>query len=95
MAVFSENQVRQLYVAKARRATASALATVGDIAVGYDTAKTKMWFTHKGVGGNVRSDMIKTSNIVSVIPTDAAKMSKVLKKKLVALDANVNRGHYG
>ena len=93
MAVFSTNQVRQLYVAEAYK-TPHVLATdaAGSIAVNNDTAKNHLYFEYKGADNLMRSDLINIKNIISAKATDAAKMAHELKSVLVTLDAEVNGG---
>ena len=93
MAVFSTNQVRQLYVAEAYK-TPHVLATdaAGSIAVKNDTAKNHLYFEYKGADNLMRSDLINIKNIISAKATDAAKMAHELKSVLVTLDAEVNGG---
>lgn len=96
MAVFSTNQVRQLYVATdVKEAPAHVLAgdTVGTIALKTDNAKTHMYFEYKGVGGLVRSDLIDTDKVLYAKATPASALSRKLKKATVTLDATVNGGN--
>ena len=58
MAVFSINQVRQLYVAKALKDSTAALTTAGDIVPKADTAKTTLYFQSMSPAGIVASDKI-------------------------------------
>ena len=93
MAVFSTNQVRQLYVANALK-NPHVLATdaAGSIAVKNDTAKNHLYFEYKGADNLMRSDLIDIKNILWAKATDAAKMAHELKSVLVTLDADVNGG---
>lgn len=96
MAVFSTNQVRQLYVATdVKEGAAHVLATdaVGTIALKTDNAKSHMYFEYKGVGGLVRSDLIDTDKVLYVKATPASALSRKLKKATVTLDATVNGGN--
>jgi len=92
MATFSSNQVRQLYVAKTLQSDIISTSTAGDIAVKYDTAKTNTYFKYMSPGGQTRSDMIPTANILSVTVTDADKLKRGLKKVTLTLDSAVNSG---
>lgn len=93
MSVFSTNQVRQLYVAKALK-TPHVLASdaAGSIAVKNDTAKNHLYFEYKGAGNLMRSDLIDTKNILYAKATDADDMAHELKSVTVTLDTNVNGG---
>lgn len=93
MAVFSTNQVRQLYVAKELK-TPHVLATdnAGAIAVKNDNVKSHMYLEYKGADNLMRSDLIDIKNILYIKATDADSMVHNLKKVTVALDANVNGG---
>ena len=93
MAVFSTNQVRQLYVAKELK-TPHVLATdgAGAIAVKNDNVKSHMYFEYKGADNLMRSDLIDIKNILYAKAIDADSMVHNLKKVTVALDTNVNGG---
>lgn len=93
MAVFSTNQVRQLYVAKALK-TPHVLASdaAGSIAVKNDTAKNHLYFEYKGADNLMRSDLIDIKNILYAKATDADAMAHELKSVTVTLDTNVNGG---
>ena len=93
MAVFSTNQVRQLYVATALK-TPHVLASdaAGSIAVNNDTVKSHLYFEYKSADNLMRSDLIDTKNILYAKATDATAMAHNLKSVTVALDSNVNGG---
>lgn len=93
MSVFSTNQVRQLYVAKALK-TPHVLASdaAGSIAVKNDTAKNHLYFEYKGAGNLMRSDLIDIQNILYAKATDADDIAHELKSVTVTLDTNVNGG---
>lgn len=93
MSVFSTNQVRQLYVAKALK-TPHVLASdaAGSIAVKNDTAKNHLYFEYKGADNLMRSDLIDIENILYAKATDADAMAHELKSVTVTLDTNVNGG---
>lgn len=88
MAVFSTNQVRQLYVAKniASGSIVDSISPVGTIAVATDDSKNHMYFSYKGAGGNTRSDLIDIKNIMSVRVSSYKDMQTELKAVTVALD---------
>lgn len=91
MSVFSTNQVRQLYVAKALK-TPHVLAsdTAGSIAVKSDTAKNHLYFEYKGADNLMRSDLIDIKNILYAKATDANDMAHELKAVTVTLDSEVS-----
>ena len=93
MSVFSTNQVRQLYVAKALK-TPHVLASdaAGSIAVKNDTAKNHLYFEYKGADNLMRSDLIDIKNILYAKATDADDMAHELKAVTVTLDSEVNAG---
>lgn len=91
MSVFSTNQVRQLYVAKALKTThVLASDTDGSIAVKSDTAKNHMYFEYKGADNLMRSDLIDIKNILYAKATDANDMAHELKAVTVTLDSEVS-----
>lgn len=93
MATFSTNQVRQLYVAKALKAShVLASDAAGSIAVKNDTAKNHLYFEYKGADNLMRSDLIDIKNILYAKATDADAMAHKLKSVTVTLDTNVNGG---
>lgn len=100
MAVFSTNQVRQLYVAKVLDNTYSVdgktwtpvSKAAGTIGVKSDTAKTHLYFNYIGAGGQTRSDLIDIKNILYAKATDADDMAQELKSVTVTLDKDVNGG---
>lgn len=96
MAVFSTNQVRQLYVAtELKEGAAHVLATdqAGAIALKTDNAKSHMYFEYKGAGGLTRSDLISIENVLYAKATPASALSRKLKKVTVTLDQTVNGGN--
>lgn len=90
MAVFSINQVRQLYVAKALKNNTEALATVGDIVPKADTAKTTLYFQSMSPAGIVTSDKIDIKNIMYAKATPSQALAHKLVRYSVTLDANVS-----
>lgn len=89
MAVFSINQVRQLYVAKALKANTAALATAGDIVPEADTAKTTLYFQSMSPAGIVASDKIDIKNVISAKATASKDLAHKLVRYSVTLDADV------
>lgn len=93
MSVFSTNQVRQLYVAKALKAPhVLAGDAAGSIAVKNDTAKNHLYFEYKGADNLMRSDLIDIKNILYARATDADDIAHELKAVTVTLDSEVNAG---
>lgn len=94
MAVFSTNQVRHLYVAKALK-TPKVIASdeAGSIAVKFDTAKNHLYFEYMGLEGLTRSDLIDVKNIMYAKATKADAMARELKSVTVTLDPEVNGGN--
>ena len=91
MSVFSTNQVRQLYVAKALKAPhVLAGDAAGSIAVKNDTAKNHLYFEYKGADNLMRSDLIDIKNILYAKATDADDIAHELKAVTVTLDSEVN-----
>lgn len=94
--MFTENQVRQFYVAKSAAAPAvdAATSVVATDAAGKTQLVIKgdeAYFMHKGASndGLQRSDLIKKCNVVDVRLTDAADLKHPMKKVLVALASGV------
>lgn len=81
MAVFSTNQVRQLYVANELK-TPNVIETnnAGSIAVKSDTAKTHLYFMYKGAAGMTRSDLIDIENIMYANAVDADDLAQQIIK---------------
>ena len=75
--VFSTNQFRHLYVAKADK-SASKVDTLGDIAAKVD-ATGKVYFQYQGHGGIVRSDLIDPETVMYARATKASEMARELK----------------
>ena len=89
---FSENQVRQLFIAKAYKATAVVDSdAVGTISV-HSNTDGDVYFKYRGVDGVMRSDLIPKSQILIGKATPAANMSRGLQKYEVTLDSTVNSG---
>lgn len=86
--VFSTNQFRHLYVAKAK---VDSVATLGDIAVKTDKDGS-LYFQYQGHGGPVRSDLIDPKTIMYAKATSADAMATKLKGFIVTLDSEVNGG---
>lgn len=90
MAVFSINQVRQLYVAKDLKGSTAALTTAGDIVPKADTAKTTLYFQSMSPAGIVASDKIDIKNVISAKATASKDLAHKLVRYSVTLDADVS-----
>lgn len=90
MAVFSINQVRQLYVAKALKDSTTALTTAGDIVPKVGTAKTTLYFQSMSPAGIVASDKIDIKNVISAKATASKDLAHKLVRYSVTLDAGVS-----
>lgn len=90
--MYTQNQVRQLYVAKDYIASAGNLSNPGDITVSSDG--NGVYFLYVGPDGKIqRSDRIEISKIMNVQTTMAAAMKRTTKATLVTLDSEVNEGN--
>ena len=87
MATFSENSVRQLYVAKAIGST-----NAGDITAVASSTTPDLYFKYISADGAVRSDLIPKANITQAQAVRYDKSQRQLLKWTVALDATVNGG---
>lgn len=90
MAVFSINQARQLYVAKAIKENTATLATAGDIVPKVDAAKTTLYFQSMSPAGIVASDKIDIKNVISAKATASKDLAHKLVRYSVTLDADVS-----
>jgi hypothetical protein len=94
MANFSQNQVRQFYIAKAKGTTFTDSTAAGTVL--FNAGGDDVWLTYQTPngdnGGNatVRSDLIPKKNINSVVLSKPA--SRKLKRLEVAFDSTVNSG---
>ena len=95
MAVFSTNQNRQLYVAKAYNATVdetSAVGTIGGVKCINDGLDKELYFIYKGADTVMKSDRIQLKNLGYAKAIDAADMQTPMKKIELTLDPNINGG---
>lgn len=92
MAVFSINQVRQLYVAKGLKTEDTWLATdkAGTILPKADAAKTTLYLQYMSPAGIVSSDKINIANVIYAKATDASAMAHKLARYELTLDADVS-----
>lgn len=89
MAVFSINQVRQLYVAKAPKDSTEVPTTAGDIVPKADKAKTTLYFQSMSPAGIVASDKIDIKNVISAKATASKDLAHKLVRYSVTLDEAV------
>ena len=90
MAVFSINQVRQLYVAKALKGSTADLTNAGDIVPKADTAKTTLYFQSMSPAGIVASDKIDLKHVLYAKATPSEALAHKLVRYSVTLDAGVS-----
>lgn len=92
MAVFSINQVRQLYVAKELKIGDTLLAAdkTGTILPKTDAAKTTLYLQYMSPAGIVSSDKINIANVMYAKATDASAMAHKLARYELTLDADVS-----
>lgn len=90
MAVFSINQVRQLYVAKVLKRSTATLTTVGDIMPKVDTAKTTLYFQSMSPAGIVASDKIDLKHVLYAKATPSEALAHKLVRYSVTLDTDVS-----
>lgn len=90
MAVFSINQVRQLYVAKALKDNTAVLATAGDIVPKADKAKTTLYFQSMSPAGIVASDKIDLKHVLYAKATASKDLAHKLVRYSVILDEDVS-----
>lgn len=88
--VISINQVRQLYVAKALKASTADLTTAGDIVPKADTAKTTLYFQSMSPAGIVASDKIDLKHVLYAKATPSEALAHKLVRYSVTLDADVS-----
>lgn len=91
MAVFSINQVRQLYVVKEQKTGNALLATdkAGSVLLKTDKAKSIIYLQYMSPGGIVSSDKIDIANIIYAKATDASEMAHKLTRYELTLDNDV------
>ena len=91
MAVFSTNQVRQLYVVDNVVSSESALATAGDVLakkIGDD-----IYFKYVGaLGDTMRTDIVNQKQLIYTSVATSDKLAYKLKSQKITLNPNVNGG---
>lgn len=93
MVVFSQNQVRHLYVAKEWKGTpVTSTDNMGAISVSKDK-EGDFYIQHVGHGGVTRSDVIKKDKVKWVRFTQYKTLQPKMAKYKIVLDPNVNGGN--
>ena len=92
MAMFSENQSRQLYVVNSVVAANADPVNAGDIKVKETADSKEFFFSIMGAtdDGLQRSDLVNKCNIMDIRATAAGDMMHKMKKVEIALDSNVS-----
>ena len=91
MAVFSTNQVRQLYVVDNVVSTESSLATAGDIFA--KKSGDDIYFKYVGaLGDTMRTDIINQKQLIYTSVATSDKLAYKLKGQAIILNPNVNGG---
>jgi hypothetical protein len=90
--MFTINQVRHLYVAKALKTGNNLLATdeAGSILPKADNNKSMLWFQYMSPAGVVSSDKIDINNILYAKATASAKLAHPLAVKKLTLNSEVS-----
>ena len=91
MAVFSTNQVRQLYVVNNVASSESALATAGDIFA--KKSGDDIYFKYVGaLGDTMRTDIVNQKQLIYTSVATSDKLAYKLKGQKITLNPNVNGG---
>ena len=91
MAVFSTNQVRQLYVVDNVASSESALATAGDVFA--KKSGDDIYFKYVGaLGDTMRTDIINQKQLIYTSVATSDKLAYKLKGQKITLNPNVNGG---
>ena len=91
MAVFSTNQVRQLYVVDNVVSSESALATAGDIFA--KKSGDDIYFKYVGaLGDTMRTDIVNQKQLIYTSVATSDKLAYKLKGQAIILNPNVNGG---
>ena len=91
MAVFSTNQVRQLYVVDNVASSESALATAGDIFA--KKSGDDIYFKYVGaLGDTMRTDIVNQKQLIYTSVATSDKLAYKLKGQGIVLNPNVNGG---
>ena len=94
MAVFSENQSRQLYVVNNVVAANAEPVNAGDAKLKETADKEEFYFNIMGAtdDGLQRSDLVNKCNIMDIRATAADDMMHKMNKKEIVLDPSINGG---
>ena len=91
MAVFSTNQVRQLYVVDNVASSESALATAGDVFA--KKSGDDIYFKYVGaLGDTMRTDIVNQKQLIYTSVATSDKLAYKLKGQKITLNPNVNGG---
>ena len=91
MAVFSTNQVRQLYVVDNVVSSESALATAGDVFA--KKSGDDIYFKYVGaLGDTMRTDVVNQKQLIYTSVATSDKLAYKLKGQKITLNPNVNGG---
>ena len=91
MAVFSTNQVRQLYVVDNVVSSESALATAGDVFA--KKSGDDIYFKYVGaLGDTMRTDIVNQKQLIYTSVATSDKLAYKLKGQKITLNPNVNGG---
>lgn len=82
---FSTNQARHLFVANSYEDQSLTSSSAAGAITLKSTQDNDIYFSYKGKGGLLRSDLINVKNLISVKATDAAKMRRPLKSVVMTL----------
>lgn len=96
MAVYSTNQNRHLFVAKAYKATVdetSDVGTIGGVKVVDGGLDKELYFMYRGVDGIMKSDRIQLKNFNYAKAIAAENLQIPMKRVEVTLDSEVNGGN--
>ena len=91
MAVFSTNQVRQLYVVDNVASSESALATAGDVFA--KKSGDDIYFKYVGaLGDTMRTDIVNQKQLIYTSVATSDELAYKLKGQVITLNPNVNGG---
>ena len=91
MAVFSTNQVRQLYVVDNVASSESALATAGDVFA--KKSGDDIYFKYVGaLGDTMRTDIVNQKQLIYTSVATSDKLAYKLEGQKITLNPNVNGG---
>ena len=94
MAVFSTDQVRNLYVVESY-GPVTPVAPIGTMEIvgtteGGDATRGDLYFKYVGAGGPTRSDIIPKGSITYAKSISKESLARGLEKYIVSLDASVS-----